>query len=459
MERVIINTVGKSAILNLRNYPKKEEFPAGVELNRLNELLKKEDSGREATAYLLKIMNLLDPFYADPKFRLTPAEISSINAIPATRQDKLFFLVGSSPRAIADEGEVCGKALAAYYTERFGENQVELVRVHGMVLNNGELDHSEEMLHELDQCVKKIRRTVAQAPVIINMTGGYRLSGIYAALVGLVHGCELYYYHQDMELQGRFGLPAVAPEVLQLPLRLEPADYGKLDDHTRRFYKKVGHSFERIELVDIVSRFPRYTEPKSEAPTRHKILFLSASPNDKVRSYTDKELREVEEELEHGGQSRRFDLKYFGAVRPPDFTGRLLRENPYLLHFSGHGLKTGEICLEDDQGKSLAVPPERLANLFKHINGQVQAVVLSACYTEKQAQAIAEHVPFVIGVNTALKATIAQRFARGFYQFLSTKFEIEAAFQWGKAQAGLYKEEDGAEQIFVLFKNGQKVID
>jgi cell division protein FtsB len=58
-------------------------------------------------------------------------------------------------------------------------------------------------------------------------------------------------------------------------------------------------------------------------------------------------------------------------------------------------------------------------------------VVLNACYSETQAKVIAEHIPFVIGMNQAIGDKAAIAFAVGFYKALAAGNTIEKAYKFG----------------------------
>jgi hypothetical protein len=101
------------------------------------------------------------------------------------------------------------------------------------------------------------------------------------------------------------------------------------------------------------------------------------------------------------------------------------------VHFSGHGTSTGELCCEDELGKIKPVQPESLAALFALVDEQVECVVLNACYSEIQADAIAKHIQYVIGMNQAIGDKAAIAFAVGFYKALGANRSIEKAYKFG----------------------------
>jgi hypothetical protein len=115
----------------------------------------------------------------------------------------------------------------------------------------------------------------------------------------------------------------------------------------------------------------------------------------------------------------------------------MLASEPQIVHFSGHGTKTGALCFENNQGRTQLVQPDAVAALFKHFSHQVNCVLLNACYSEKQAEAIAEHIPYVIGMNDAIGDKAAIAFAVGFYQALGADRSIEEAYGLGCVQIRL----------------------
>ncbi|NJQ97052.1 MAG: hypothetical protein HC784_03840, partial [Hydrococcus sp. CSU_1_8] len=60
----------------------------------------------------------------------------------------------------------------------------------------------------------------------------------------------------------------------------------------------------------------------------------------------------------------------------------------------------------------------------------VSCVILNACYSEIQAKAIAEQIPFVIGMNQSIGDEAAIIFSIGFYKALGAGRSIEDAYKF-----------------------------
>lgn len=201
-----------------------------------------------------------------------------------------------------------------------------------------------------------------------------------------------------------------------------------------------------------------------------KILFLAANPKGTSPLSLDQEARDIGDELRRSNQSDQFVLEQRWAVRPRDIQQAMLDVGPQIVHFSGHGKGTQITLLtdhdssreavyrsaatlersrtlrpvipqtsyeeglvfEDDLAQEKLVNSAALAGLFELFSDEVECVVLNGCYSEVQARAIAEHVPYVIGMNDAISDTAAIEFAVGFYKALGAGRSIEFAYKMGR---------------------------
>jgi hypothetical protein len=168
-----------------------------------------------------------------------------------------------------------------------------------------------------------------------------------------------------------------------------------------------------------------------------KILFLAADPSDAARLRLGQELRDIRERLQLSKQRDRFLLESRESVRPGDITQSIHDVAPQIVHFSGHGTSTGELCFENILGKTQPIQPDALATLFELVAEQVSCVILNVCYSEAQAQAIAKHIPFVIGMNQPIGDNAAITFAVGFYKALGAGRSFEKAYRFAQVEMQL----------------------
>ncbi|WP_339385114.1 CHAT domain-containing protein [Calothrix sp. FACHB-168] len=161
------------------------------------------------------------------------------------------------------------------------------------------------------------------------------------------------------------------------------------------------------------------------------ILILAANPKSTPALRLDEEVREIDAGLRRANQRDRFHLEQRWAVRSRDVQNALLDLKPQVVHFSGHGENEMGLILENEVGKAVAVGTEALAGLFELFADRVECVVLNACYSEVQAEAIAKHIPYVIGMNKAIGDRAAIEFAVIFYAALGAGESVEFAYKLG----------------------------
>lgn len=161
-----------------------------------------------------------------------------------------------------------------------------------------------------------------------------------------------------------------------------------------------------------------------------KVLILAANPKNSTPLRLDQEVREIGEALKGAKNRDQFEIEQQWAVRPKDMRRAVLEFEPYIVHFSGHGVGNGGLALEDETGQAKLVSAEALAEMFA-LAEQVECVLLNACYSEVQANAIAQHIPYVIGMNQAVGDAAALEFAVGFYDALGAGRGFERAFKEG----------------------------
>ncbi len=197
-----------------------------------------------------------------------------------------------------------------------------------------------------------------------------------------------------------------------------------------------------MAVLDPVVNEPLFALEKDEMKQRSMdeksiVLFIAANPLDTEPLKLDEEARAIDRALQQTQYRERFDIKQQWAARIADLQGMLLRYKPDIVHFSGHGSRASEIILQDELGNSHPVSVRALSTLFSVLKDNIRCVVLNACYSEQQAQEIAKHVDYVIGMSKAIGDEAAIGFARSFYQALGYNRDFETAFKLGCSQIDL----------------------
>ena len=163
-----------------------------------------------------------------------------------------------------------------------------------------------------------------------------------------------------------------------------------------------------------------------------RILFLAANPLNSARLRLDEEVREIEAKIRTADYRDSLQLVSKWAVRPDDLLQYLNQYRPHIVHFSGHADCAEELILEDSNGQANPVSKEALVSLFTTLKDNIRVVVLNACYSRPQAEAITEQIDCAIGMRKAIGDGSAIAFAASFYRAIGFGRSVRAAFDQGK---------------------------
>ena len=167
---------------------------------------------------------------------------------------------------------------------------------------------------------------------------------------------------------------------------------------------------------------------------RIKILFLAANPACTDLLQLQREAREIREKIRASASRDQLELTTWWEARPDDLQQALLEIKPHILHFSGHGNKSGQIIFQDDQGNSRPIDSEALKHLLTILKDNIRLVLLNACYSRPQAEAITEHIDCAIGMGSAIGDVAAIEFAGAFYRAIAFGRNAEEAFELGRSK-------------------------
>ncbi len=160
-----------------------------------------------------------------------------------------------------------------------------------------------------------------------------------------------------------------------------------------------------------------------------KVLVLAANPKMDLR--LDREIREIDDVLRRSMYRDQFKLESKLAVRVQDLQRALSEVKPRIVQFCGHGSGSEGLVLENNAGQQQLVSTEALADLFKLFANRVECVLLNACYSGVQAQAIVKNINYVIGMGKDVRDDAAIAFTVGFYEALGSGESIESAYNLG----------------------------
>jgi hypothetical protein len=220
---------------------------------------------------------------------------------------------------------------------------------------------------------------------------------------------------------------------------------------------------------------PNESVPPRPLMKKHTILFLAANPTETTQLALDREARAIQNELESAGFRDRFELATRWAVEPLDLLGELRKLKPTVVHFSGHGghgglrvpgdprpemapaprrdvdgdpeVVGGEpqhgLYFQGADGRARFVSAQAIEETFGAAGSSVKLVVLNACYSDMQADALLTHIDCVVGISGAIRDDAARSFAIGFYGGLGERESVAAAYKQGRAAISLEGLPDG----------------
>jgi CHAT domain-containing protein len=192
-----------------------------------------------------------------------------------------------------------------------------------------------------------------------------------------------------------------------------------------------GSIYYNEAIIEAQKQSSQASHQHDKASAVKTILFLAANPQGTAQLRLQEEAREIDAGLQRAKWRDRLVLQQRWAVRARDIQRAMLDFKPQIVHFSGHGAREEGLVLESETGNIKFVDAEALAALFELFSQQVECVILNACYSEVQAEAIIRHIPYVIGMNKAIGDKAAIEFAVGFYDALGAGESVEFAYKLG----------------------------
>ena len=199
-----------------------------------------------------------------------------------------------------------------------------------------------------------------------------------------------------------------------------------------------------------------------------KVLLFAANPQGTPPLDLAREFREIDEEVRLSPFRSEVELILVPGTRPVDLLRKLNENQPQVVHFSSHGspdellIESGDVeassahgpgARSADERDMTQVPPHdtesealgegeprrlsksALVNVLRSCNeGNLRLVVLNACNTRSQAEALTEVVDCVVSMNQTITDRAAIKFSASFYGALAFGRSVQKAFDQGVAR-------------------------
>lgn len=201
-------------------------------------------------------------------------------------------------------------------------------------------------------------------------------------------------------------------------------------EHERRMSTIAGKLTQHDQLHAVALSA---IEKLQQLPEQITVLFLAANPLDQKQLRLDEEVRAVGEMIRKSEHRDSVRLESRWAVRPLDVLQGINECRPRIVHFSGHGSDQDEIVFQDESGRTKLVSKEAIVATMAAGSSDIQLVFFNTCYSRSQAEAVVQHVPAAIGMNTSIGDCAARVFSAQFYSAIGFGHSVRRAFDQAKA--------------------------
>lgn len=189
---------------------------------------------------------------------------------------------------------------------------------------------------------------------------------------------------------------------------------------------------------------------KGKDNNKTRILFLSANPRGTKRLDLIKESNAIEDIIDSANYGEQFLFKQRHEASVSKLQQYLIKYNPQIVHFAGHGddaTEIGIILFQDSEAKKEPALKESIAGLFRILNerknipekDKIRLVMLNACFSKELADEISKYVECVVGMYNQVNDTAARKFAKSFYYGIASRQSVHTAFELGCNQLELLK--------------------
>lgn len=230
---------------------------------------------------------------------------------------------------------------------------------------------------------------------------------------------------------------------------------GSVDDGSKRLYSK--DDFVRANKAEII-KYADYPQRRANLPTKRRptikviqttravtrallkkrkrldVLYLTADPIKNKPLRVDAEIRHVQNEIRGSKFRDNITVQYCLAANLKSLLRGLNDFNPHIIHFSGHGHKSG-IAMDN---ASVAKPSvemvsfELLAKALSATDSRPRIVILNACDSAAARKPFLKLGLIVISMKRSISDAAAVAFAVQFYGAIASGQSIKSAFDQGK---------------------------
>jgi hypothetical protein len=174
--------------------------------------------------------------------------------------------------------------------------------------------------------------------------------------------------------------------------------------------------------------------PAAIRPRASILLFTANATHPEDRLDLEAELRAILDSLARARARDHYDPRISPAVTFARVVHDLDDHNPTIVHFGGHGDRSGNIILRTDQGRENPVSPDLVARMFASLRTPPRLAVFATCNSERLARAASAHVGHAIGFTEEVADTTARQFSTVLYERLASREDLDIPRAFTQAQ-------------------------
>ena len=158
-----------------------------------------------------------------------------------------------------------------------------------------------------------------------------------------------------------------------------------------------------------------------------RIAVFFSNPIDTSRLELDREHRAIDQLLARSGIPAQSFVRCH-ATTVDDMISVVAKEAFDVIHFSGHGNKSGIVLSTAERNSSQHLTASRLAEVLQMSPKAPKAILLLSCYSAECLPILGPCAPFVVSVYGRADDQAAIEFCGAFYMEFSRAHAVEAAF-------------------------------
>ena len=191
--------------------------------------------------------------------------------------------------------------------------------------------------------------------------------------------------------------------------------------------RKSGNS----QKIQVEPPHPTVIAGQNDSTSKKIVLLLSTLKSD--QSQRREEFNKIKNALYRAKYRDEFISQNGSHIGASDLSQELSAVEPHIVDISGYEDGINSLVLESFSDKNTFKNPDKLiADVFKRHANSIECIILNRCYSKKQAEAIIQHIKFVVCISQELEDSKVIDFLDEFYFQIGSKQTIRYSYECGR---------------------------